>query len=186
MRMRGLVAVLGAGIIVSARPATAQEIKPDSAGIPADTVRLRTTRVPGLDRCDPWEFRVVDDTAEAARLREQPGCRDADLGSLADRTLVGMPLGGDCLARYRVDAWRSEARREYRILATTWYGGCRAVGRGYFWIALPKLPPGWRVSATQQGLDGRDDGELADPRWSPEELLLPQPGDSAASPRRPR
>jgi hypothetical protein len=67
---------------------------------------------------------------------------------------VATPLFGDCHASYRIDAWRSAGRREYRVRVTSYYGGCRA-GRGYYvWLALPKLPAGWSVGFTEAR--GRD------------------------------
>ena len=89
---------------------------------------------------------MVDNLADVAAQREAFGCADTDFGDLAGRTLLGLELSGDCAARFRVDLWRSESRREYLVRTTFRDGGCRAWGGGgYYWIALPKLPPGWHV-----------------------------------------
>lgn len=164
MRMPGLVrwrwtaAVLG-GLLAAALPhaARAQSVdeglRADSAGIPDDTVRLHAVRVRELEECKVLGYRVVSHPDSAARMRRWPQCADADFGDLSERTLVGVTMFGDCHARYHIDAWRSESRREYRVRVTERYGGCRAARGYYAWVALPRLPDGWRVAFTHVDVD---------------------------------
>ncbi|HEX8244014.1 MAG TPA: hypothetical protein VF541_10975 [Longimicrobium sp.] len=145
-------------------------LQADTAGVPADTVRLASTRVRELERCHVLGFRVVDGDSAVAAMHRWPQCRDADFGDLRRRTLVGLPMHGDCHARHAVDAWRSDSRREYRVRVTTLYGGCRAARFDYTWLALPKLPPGWRIGFTTASREA--DG---DERPVMERIALPQP-----------
>ena len=150
------VAVLGAALAVAALAGEARaqsrdgDFEKDSLGIPADTVRLRPRRVPVLKDCDVIGNRVVDSDSAAAALRRYPQCADARFGSLSERTLVQLALFGDCHAGYRVDAWRSESRREYRLRVTEYYGGCRSARFPHIWLALPKLPAGWTIRLTEE------------------------------------
>jgi hypothetical protein len=176
VRWAAVAAALVAAVPVAARAQqTDWGLRPDSAGIPADTVRLPSRRV-DLVRCDVLGYRVVDDSAAVRRLRDFPQCRGADFGDPGGRTLVGLPLSGDCQASFRIDAWRSERRREYRILVTTYGGGCRAWRGEYHWLALPKLPAGWRVGFSERR--ARDDytrGAEELP-FTPDGIYIPQPG----------
>ena len=158
-------------------------LRPDSAGIPADTVRLPSRRA-DLGRCDVLGYRVVDDSAAVRRLRRWPQCQGADFGDPGARTLVGLPLSGDCHARFRIDAWRSERRREYRVLVTTYGGECRAWGGGYQWLALPKLPAGWRVGFGERRV--RDDYTRGAEELplAPDRIYIPQPGGPGAGSRK--
>ncbi|HEX2204031.1 MAG TPA: hypothetical protein VHG91_12060, partial [Longimicrobium sp.] len=95
---------------------------------------------------------VVADSADLARLRVWPQCRDAPIPPLAGRTLVGLSLMGDCHAMVRFDAFRSESRRELRVRVQERYGGCRAGGYADAWLLLPPLPEGWSVRFTETGV----------------------------------
>jgi len=158
----------------------------DSAGLPADTVRLRSSVV-DLGDCRAGAY-VVDHIGDVAALRGGPECADADFGDLSSRTLLGISLSGDCAARFRVDLWRSESRREYLVRTTFRDGGCRAWGGGGdYWIALPKLPPGWHVRSAGGVTIRRFVGEPPGPGWDEgdvwmERLHLPQPRDAADRP----
>jgi hypothetical protein len=150
----------------------------DTAAVPADTVRLAS-----------WAgAHVVDNLADVAELRGSPGCADADFGDLSTRTLLGLSLIGDCAARFRVDLWRSESRREYLVRTTFRDGGCRAWGGGgHYWIALPKLPPGWHVRSAggvtiRRSIDDAPGSERGDGRSWIGRLNLPQPPAPAARP----
>ncbi len=154
-------------LLAGAAPARAQiEVEPDTAALPADTVRFQTRFAGVPDGCRLPGGWVVDDSASAAAVLAFPQCRGADFGDLSERTLVGVPFLGDCHARYGVDAWRSASTREYRLRVRVYDGGCRA-GRGEFhWLAVPRLPAGWRVTITRMRIDrgGR-----------PAEVCLPPP-----------
>uniref|UniRef100_UPI00215857C5 hypothetical protein n=1 Tax=Klebsiella pneumoniae TaxID=573 RepID=UPI00215857C5 len=86
-------------------------------------------------------FRVVDDSADVAEMRWWAECKLVDFGDLSRRTLVGIPMSSACEARFRIDAWRSERRREYRIRAIVYkQRRCRIYGEDrYRWLVLPKL-----------------------------------------------
>jgi len=110
-------------------------------------------------------------------------CKLTDFGDVYGRTLVGLPLSGDCHASFRIDAWRSEERHEYRVLVTGYDGGCRAMGAGgYHWMVLPKLPPGWRVGFSERRVDGRRGSPRDDDDASmfPRRVRLPQPAARAS------
>jgi hypothetical protein len=153
--------VLAAVASVAAGGAGAQSWDPglraDSAGLPADTVRLPVSFV-SSDQCGVIDYRVVRDSAAVRRLRQWPQCATMDFGDVEGRTVVGVPLHGDCHARYGLGAFRSEERREYRVLVTTYYGGCRAARGEYRWIALPRLPAGWTIGFSERRVDSRGGG----------------------------
>ncbi|HEU4454025.1 MAG TPA: hypothetical protein VFR81_13240 [Longimicrobium sp.] len=149
-------------------------LRPDSAGLSADTVRLPVSFV-AFRECEVIGYRVVQDSAAVRRMRQWPQCRTMDFGDVEGRTVVGIPLAGDCHARFGIAAFRSEERREYRLLVTTYYGGCRA-GRGeYRWIALPRLPAGWTIGFSERRVDRRSGGE-----WP--NALSPQSREAADRP----
>jgi hypothetical protein len=56
----------------------------------------------------------------------------------------------DCQATYRIDTFRSEKRREFRVRLRIRDGGCRALLPRYDWISLPALPRGWAVRFTHE------------------------------------
>jgi hypothetical protein len=63
---------------------------------------------------------------------------------------------GDCHATFRIDGFRSESRREYQLVVTESYGGCRAGRYHERWMVVPPLPPGWRVRLAETHVDRRD------------------------------
>ena len=137
--------------------------------VPSDTVRLASTWLRALDHCHPLGFRIVDGDSAVAALHRFPQCRDADFGDVGGRTLVGLPIHGDCNASHVVDAWRSASRRMYILRIMDHDGGCRAMRYGYLWLALPKLPAGWRIAFAES----RDYGD--DARTLPGLITIPQP-----------
>jgi hypothetical protein len=62
---------------------------------------------------------------------------------------------GNCGGRDRVEANRSGARREYRIVLFTCYGGCRAIRLQEHWVRLPPQPEGWTVAFTSHVIERR-------------------------------
>lgn len=170
-------------MLLAAGSAAAQKyddgLRPDSAGIPSDTVRLATHEI-DLGECEVIGYRVVADSATVKHLWRYPQCKLADFGDVYGRTLVQVPLMGDCHARFRIDAWRSESRREFRLLVTDYYGGCRAARYEHRWVVLPKLPPGWRVAFSETGVDERQGrGEAYLPALLGR-VWLPQPGEEGS------
>jgi len=145
---------------MSAADAGAQPARYDfdaDSAAPADTVRVEAERVAGMREC--WRGNVViGDSASLAALHERPRCRGVQ--SLDGRTLVGVSVMGDCFARYRIDAFRSETSRELRVRVLRRYGGCRAGRSRYEWLLLPALPPGWTVRFVERRLP--DDAEVPD------------------------
>ena len=162
-----------------AQPWRAREA--DTLGVAADAERLTYTLTDALGDCSVIGFYVIDDSASAERARRFPPCRGLSFTYYQGATLVGVPLSGDCHATFAVDAWRSESRREYRVVTTTYPGGCRAMRAGrYYWLVFEKLPPGWTVGFTRARADGP--GE-----WTPHGVLFR--GESAGGaphPGRPR
>ncbi|HWK90157.1 MAG TPA: hypothetical protein VNP72_09185 [Longimicrobium sp.] len=145
---------------LAAAPAAAQ---PDSLllrGVPVDAVN-----VPGrgiMTRCRHIESTVVVRTPEdAARISAHVWCAGG-IESLPDSTLIGVRMGGDCHARYRLKVMKSDHERRYYVIATVIYGGCRAGGSAYLWIAVPSIPPDWDIVVRPRRVDRRDytDDEL--------------------------
>ncbi len=163
-RMLGVLAAC-AGL---ALPAASQP-GADTLGLPDDTVRIRIARDLEVGDCWMYESVVVKDDSPAAEVRKFGPCADAHFPDLARHTVVGLHLRGDCHSAFRVDAWRSDERRAYLIRTTTYSGGCRAAGGGYFWFVLPKLPPGWTLAFT----DGGYSDEVPDVPLGPDRLILP-------------
>ena len=143
-------------LLLAAAPLAAQaalpRVEPDTLGLAADTVRLQVERIEGMDRCDIPGHAVVKDRADLRRLRRYPQCAKA-APPLDGRTGVGLSVWGDCQATYRVDAFRSAKRREFRVRLRIRSGGCRGMLRHYAWLSLPALPPGWAVRFTESPVD---------------------------------
>jgi hypothetical protein len=152
--MRGTAwwAALAVAALACAGRASAQEpavVVVDSLVLPADTVRVRPPMVPGMEACNVSGERLVTDSASLAAVLAFPQCRGAPLSASPTEAVVGLHLWGDCHALFTVDAWRSDAQREYVFRVTHYDGGCRAMGRDQMrWYGLPALPPGWRVAVT--------------------------------------
>ncbi|HEU4558163.1 MAG TPA: hypothetical protein VFS20_09950, partial [Longimicrobium sp.] len=106
-------------------------------------------------------------TADLRRLRRLGTCAAAPLPDPAGRTLVGVPVRGDCHTWYRLDAYRSESRREYRVRLQMRGGGCRAAGHADAWLELPPLPPGWTVAFTREPVrDEADELDILGDGWT--------------------
>jgi hypothetical protein len=150
---RASLALLGSlALLRAASPAAAQlpltRTDPDSLGFSADTVRVSLTPVEGMEGCELVGHAVVKGRAELRRLRRFPQCAKV-APSLAGRTLVGVRVHADCQAFYRLDAFRSAKRREFRVRVLIHGGGCRGMLSEYEWLALPALPRGWSVRFTE-------------------------------------
>jgi hypothetical protein len=152
----------------AAGPLAAQErlrrTEPDTLGLPADTVRLPVGRVEGMDRCEIPGHAVVKNRAELRRLRRFPQCAKV-APTLAGRTLVGLSIWADCQALYRVDAFRSAKRREFRVHLRIRPGICRGMLPRYEWLSLPALPREWSVRFTESDTHG--DAPLDLREWIP-------------------
>ena len=164
----GHAALLGVALVLLAPGrATAQEqlraTEDDTLGLAADTVRLAVEHLPRPGECAIPGHAVVRNAKDLARLRVFPQCAEAPFPSLAGRTLVGLSIWGDCNAMYRVDAFRSESRRELRVRLSIRYGGCRAMRPRDEWYSLPVLPPGWSVRITRVHVD--DDSTVDFREW---------------------
>lgn len=155
-------------LILAAAPLAAQDrmrgTEADTLGLPADTVRLAMGRVAGMDRCEIPGHAVVKDRADLRRLRRYPQCAKV-APALQGRTLVGVDVNADCQATYRIDAFRSAARREFRVRLQVRGGTCRGMMRTYAWLSLPALPPGWAVRFTES--DIHQDGPPDLREWTP-------------------
>lgn len=138
----------------------------DTLGMAADAEPLAHRRLRGMGRCGTYSNVVVADAAQMERLRTIPQCTDAPLPEPVGRTLVGVSVMGDCHTWYRLDAFRSESRREYRVRLQSRYGGCRAGGSADAWLELPPLPPGWTVAFTEDRLERDVEIDVLDPEWS--------------------
>lgn len=156
-RMR-LVGWALAAVVLTAAPAGAQPgdygLTADSLGLAADAEPLQVDSADTA--CDPLGLRVVRDSADARAMERFRDCGPGAFPSLGRRLYAHVVLGGDCHATHQVHAYRSAARREYRIVMTTWYGGCRSARFGSRWITLPPLPEGWTVAFTELKAEGRD------------------------------
>lgn len=136
----------------------------DSLGLAPDAEPLAHRRLAGMGRCGVTGHVVVADTGDLRRLRAYPPCAAAPLPPLPGRTLVGVSVFGDCHSRYRLDAFRSESRREFRVRLQRVYGGCRAGTSADAWLELPSLPPGWTVAVSDESLDA--DVDALGPEWT--------------------
>lgn len=134
--------------VLAAAPAAAQPgdygLDEDSLPVAEDAVPLPVQRL--WTECDPLGLRVVRDSTELRAIERFRGCGAAEFPALGRDLYVHVRLMGDCHARFGVDAYRSESRREYRVEMTTRYGGCRAGKFESWWIRLPPLPQGWTVA----------------------------------------
>jgi hypothetical protein len=153
-RLRILAA---ASAVLAAVPADAQPgddgLREDSLGVAADAVPLPRQRA--WTDCDPIGLRVVRDVADLRAIERFPGCGPSAFAALGRDLYVHVVLRGDCHAAHEVHAYRSAARREYRIVVTTWDGGCRAARSRSHWMTLPPLPEGWTVAFTDLGVQRR-------------------------------
>lgn len=152
--------VLAAGLagVLCAAPAGAQpdwygRWQPDSLELARDAVPIPLAEVSA--DCDPPGTQVVRDSADAAEIRPFRGCDPFPFPGLGRELYVRVLMMGDCHARHSVDAFRSDSRREYRILMVDRYGGCRAGRSEERWFRLPPLPDGWTVAFTERRIDDR-------------------------------
>ncbi|WP_420129663.1 hypothetical protein [Longimicrobium sp.] len=138
------------GAMLVSAPAAAQPrdlgLRADTLGIPADTVRLPVERVNVA--CNPIGVRVVRDTADLRAVERFPGCEAAEFPALGRDLYVHLVMAGNCGGRDRVDAYRSTARREYRLVLVAYHHGCRGLRVEEYWVRLPPLPEGWTVGFT--------------------------------------
>ena len=155
------LAVLAAGVaaVLCAAPAGAQpdwyeRWRPDSLELAPDAVPIPLAAVSA--DCDPPGNQVVRDSADAAEIRPFRGCDPFPFPGVGRELYVRVVMMGDCHARHSVDAFRSDSRREYRILMVHRYGGCRAGGIEERWVRLPPLPEGWTVAFTERRIDDRN------------------------------
>jgi len=162
MHERGGWRVVAAGVaavVLGAAPADAQpdwytRWRPDSLELARDAVPIRLSTL--WTDCDPPGNQVVRDSADAAEIRRFQGCDPSPFPGLGRELYVRVVMMGDCHARHSVDAFRSDSRREYRILIVDRYGGCRAGRMEEQWIRLPPLPEGWTVAFTERRIDHPD------------------------------
>jgi hypothetical protein len=161
MAVRVLRWMLATAVLVAV-PAAAQPgdrgLYVDSLGVAADAVPLPVERVQVA--CDPTGLRVVRDTAELRAIERFPGCEATAFPELGRNLYVHVLMGGDCHARFGVEAYRSESRREYRVVMVTRFGRCRSGKMETRWVRLPPLPHGWTVAFSESKMD--QDDELAD------------------------
>jgi hypothetical protein len=149
--------MLGVMAVLVAVPAVAQPgdygLDEDSRGLAADAVPLPVERLETA--CDPFGLRVVRDSAELRTVERFRGCDASAFPALGRELYVHVRLSGDCHARFGVEAWRSESRREYRVVMLTESGYCRAGRFESWWVRLPPLPEGWTVGFTDWNVDQR-------------------------------
>jgi hypothetical protein len=136
-----------------AQPDWYRRWRPDSLELARDAVPIPLAEV-GKD-CDPPGNQVVRDSADAAEIRHFRGCDPFPFPGLGRELYVRVGMMGDCHALHTIDAFRSDSRREYRILIVDRYGGCRAGRTEERWIRLPPLPRGWTVAFTERRIDDR-------------------------------
>ena len=154
MLFTGIAAAVLCAVPAGAQPDWYSRWRPDSLELAADAVPLPLETL--STDCDPPGNQVVRDSADAAEIRRFRGCDPSPFPGLGHQLYVRLSMMGDCHARHSVDAFRSDSRREYRILMVDRYGGCRA-GRGEKrWIRLPPLPDGWTVAFTERRIDDRN------------------------------
>ena len=151
--------VAGVAVVLCVVPAGAQpdwygRWRPDSLELARDAVPIPVAAV--WTDCDPPGNQVVRDSADAAEIRRFQGCDPSPFTGLGRELYVRVVMMGDCHARHSVDAFRSDSRREYRILIVDRYGGCRAGRMEDRWIRLPPLPQGWTVAFTERRIDDRN------------------------------
>jgi hypothetical protein len=151
-RVGMLVAMLLA-VPAEAQPDWYNRWRPDSLGLAADAVPIAVETVRA--ECDPPGTQVVRDSADAAEIRRFRGCDPFPLPDVGRDLYVRLSMMGDCHALHLVDAFRSDSRREYRILIVDRYGGCRAGRTRTQWIRLPPLPERWTLAFTERRIDDR-------------------------------
>ena len=155
-------------LFLAATPLAAQAplrgVAPDTLGLAADTARLAVERVEGMDRCQIIGNAVVKGRTDLRRLRRYPQCAKA-APSLEGRTVVGVDIHADCQAMYRIDAFRSAKRREFRVRLRIRGGGCRGLLPRYEWLSLPALSSGWSVRFTESQADDDASPDLRE--WTP-------------------
>lgn len=169
LRMLGpvLFALLAAAPPVRAQPPSAvRTVQADSLGLAPDAEPLAARRLRGMRNCGVHPAVVVADTADLRRLRALGRCAEAPFPELPGRTLVGVSVMGDCHTWYRLSAFRSEQRREYRVRLQRRYGGCRAGGVADAWLELPPLPAGWTVALTDEPVEREAATDVLGPEWS--------------------
>ena len=153
-----MLPVAGA-VMLAAVPAAAQPggdgLQADSLGLAADAVPLPVQRAWTVD-CAPSRLAVVRDSMDVRGFRHRAGCEPAAFPELGRELYVHVLMGGDCHARFGVEAYRSESRREYRVVMVTRFGGCRSGRSESSWVRLPPLPDGWTVAFTDRRLDPDD------------------------------
>lgn len=160
-----LLAVIAMAGTVHAQPADSlRTTQYDTLGLAADAEAIPFRRLMDTGRCGVVGNAVLTDSAGLRRLRRYPQCADVVFPEPEGRTLVGLSIMGDCNATYRVDVFRSESRREYRVRVRQRYGGCRAGNSAEVWIELPALPPGWTVTAQEERSD--EEVDLSAPGWT--------------------
>lgn len=148
-----------AGVVLVSAPAAAQPgdygLQADSLGIAADAVPLPVQRAWTVE-CGPSRLTVVRDSMDMRRFRHRAGCEPSAFPELGRDLYVHVLMGGDCHARFGVEAYRSQSRREYRVVMVTRFGGCRSGKMETGWVRLPPLPDGWTVAFTDRRLDADD------------------------------
>lgn len=154
-RLRMLIVFV---VTLGAVPAAAQPgdygLAEDSLEVAADAEPLSAQRV--WTECDPIGLRVVRDTADLRAIGRFRGCDASQFPALGRDLYVHVRIGGDCHARFGVEAYRSPSRLEYRVVMVTEYGGCRAGGFFDAWYRLPPLPQGWTVAFSRRSIDRRE------------------------------
>jgi hypothetical protein len=156
-RLRMLAVGVAAAVLLAvpagAQPNWYERWRPDSLELAADAVLLPLATV--FTDCDPPGNQVVRDSADAVEIRHFRGCHPSTFPGLGRELYIRVVMMGDCHARHSVEAWRSDSRREYRIVMVDRYGGCRAGRIETRWIRLPPLPDGWTVAFTERRIDDR-------------------------------
>jgi hypothetical protein len=154
--LRMLVAAAAVLVVVPASAQTSDYgLREDSLGVAADAERLPVQRVP--TECDPFGLRVVRDSVELRGIERFHGCDASQFPALGRDLYVHVQMGGDCHTRFGVRAYRSDSRREYRVLMVARPGGCRAGGFFSGWYRLPPLPEGWTVAFSRKRIDPNEE-----------------------------
>lgn len=172
-RRSSVPAVIGAalaGAMLMAAPAAAQPhddgLREDSLGVAGDARPLRLERAEAME-CAPLGLRVVRDTADLRAIERFRGCGPSAFPALGRDLYVHVSMMGDCHARLWAEAFRSESRREYRIVMMNRYGGCRAGRFESYWLRLPPLPDGWTVAFSSRRFDRDEDVPSSAPPPTP-------------------
>lgn len=151
MRLAGWMLTVLCAVPAGAQPDWYSRWRPDSLEVARDAVPIPMAAV--WTDCDPPGTQVVRDSADAAQIRRFSGCDPLPFPALGRELYVRVVMMGDCHARHSVDAFRSDSRREYRMLVVDRYGGCRAGRIREQWYRLPPLPEGWTVAFTERRID---------------------------------